>query len=151
MGKIRLKHRFLTLLLGIACCCFANTVIGAEGETEIPAVPPEKPLQLTLVKAVLCEEIKDLEPVNEAVVFSVAFGKVICFTAFDPVPEKTVIHHNWYRRDEPEKSINLTLKPPKWSCFSEIAVRNMDIGPWRVEIVDDKGEVLQILRFSVTE
>lgn len=144
------QFRFLSLLLLIIFCS-ANTLLGAEDEKTGETAPPEKPLQLTLVKAVMCEEIKDLETVNETVVFSADLGKVLCFTTFDPVPEKTVIHHNWFRRDEAEKSIKLTLKPPKWSCFSEIKVRNMDAGPWRVEIVDGKGNVLRILRFSVTE
>ena len=92
----------------------------------------------------MCEGLKELEPVNETIIFSVALGSVICFTAFDPVPEKTVVHHNWFKRDQPEKKLKLTLKPPKWASFSKIHIRNMDVGPWRGEITDAKGKIAVI-------
>ena len=130
---------------------FAQNIHGADGDKKSEGVPPEKPPRLTLVNAVMCEGLKDLEPDNETVIFSVVLGSVICFTAFDPVPEKTVVHHNWFKRDQPEKKLKLTLKPPKWSSFSKIHIRNMDVGPWRVEITDSDGKIFKTLRFSVTE
>ncbi|EFK05494.1 conserved hypothetical protein [delta proteobacterium NaphS2] len=99
----------------------------------------------------MCERIEDLAPFDETIVFSVALEKAICFTAFDPVPEKTVVYHHWFKRDQPDKKVKLTLKPPKWSSFSQTGIRNTDAGPWRVEIVDADGNILRILRFSVTE
>ena len=131
---------------------FVPNIHGADGDDKksVPA-SPEKPPQLTLVKGVMCESLKDLEPDNETIIFSVALGSVICFTAFDPVPEKTVVYHNWFKRDQAEKKLKLALKPPKWSSFSKIHIRNMDLGPWRVEITDSEGKIFKILRFSVTE
>jgi len=99
----------------------------------------------------MCEEMKEFEPQNETVVFSAALGQAVCFTAFDPVIEKTEIYHNWYKRDIPDAKFKLTLKPPKWSSFSKIRVRSLDAGPWRVEITDADGRIFQTLRFSVTE
>ena len=131
--------------------CFPQNIHGADADKQGEVPPLLKPPQLTLVKAVTCEGLKDLEPDNETIIFSVVLGSVICFTAFDPVPEKTVVHHNWFRRDQPEKNLKLTLKPPKWSCFSKIHIRNLDVGPWRVEITDSEGKIFKILRFSVTE
>lgn len=131
--------------------CFPQNIHGADGDKQGEPLPPEKPPQLTLVEAVMCEGLKDLEPENKTIIFSVALGNVICFTAFDPVPEKTVVFHNWFKRDQPEKSLKLTLKPPKWSSFSKRQIRNMDAGPWRVEIADSEGKIFKTLRFSVTE
>ena len=130
---------------------FAQNIQGADGDPESESPLPIKPPQLTLVQAVMCEGLEELEPVNETVIFSVANGNVFCFTAFDPVPEKTVIYHHWFKRDQPEKEIKLGLKTPKWSSFSKISIRNMDVGPWRVEILDSDGKILKTLRFSVTE
>lgn len=131
--------------------CFPQNIYGADGDEQSEGPPPEKAPQLTLVEAVMCEGLKDLEPENETIIFSVALGSVICFTAFDPVPEKTVVFHNWFKRDQPEKNLKLTLKPPSWSSFSKIHIRNMDTGPWRVEITDSEGKIFKTLRFSVTE
>jgi hypothetical protein len=66
--------------------------------------------KLTLTSAVMCEDVQERLPLYEGVVFSIGIGKVFCYTLFDPVPEKTVITHNWYNRD------NLSTKSSY--CFS---------------------------------
>lgn len=109
------------------------------------------PKKLTLVHAVMCEELKDLTPQNQAVVFSIKIGKVSCFTSFDPVPEKTFIYHKWFHKDHPSTNKRLTLQPPRWATYSSIQLRETDKGPWRVEISDEKGRLLHILRFSITD
>ena len=105
----------------------------------------------TLVRAVLCETIRDLAPVNRAAVFSISKGEVACFSSFDPVLRETFIYHKWYSRDKLSTQKKLHLKPPKWSAYSKIQLREMDKGPWRVDVVDGRGSVLTTLRFSVTD
>ena len=107
--------------------------------------------ELKMDRAVMCEEVKDLTPQNPAVVFSIKIGKVSCFTSFDPVPEKTFVYHNWFHRDDPSTKKRLTLQPPRWATYSTIQLRETDKGPWRVEISDQKGNILRILRFSITD
>jgi hypothetical protein len=107
--------------------------------------------QLKLSEAVMCEEIFSNAPKNPTVVFSVSKEKAVSFTLFDPVPQKTVIYHNWYHRDVPSAKIRLELKPPRWSTYSSIQLRETDIGPWRVEITDENGHIFGVLRFSVTD
>ena len=106
---------------------------------------------LSLSQAVMCEGIKDYEPVNKAVVFSMEIGKIYCFTSFDHIPKKTVIYHNWYRSDKLVTTKRLSLQPPKWSTFSSIQLREADKGPWRLEIKDQAKKVLRIVKFSVTD
>jgi hypothetical protein len=107
--------------------------------------------QLTLSEAVMCEEIFSNAPKNPTVIFSVSKEKAVSYTLFDPVPQKTVIYHNWYHRDVPSAKIRLELKPPRWSTYSSIQLRETDIGPWRVEITDENGNIFGVLRFSVTD
>ncbi|MGD2038591.1 MAG: DUF2914 domain-containing protein [Desulfobacterales bacterium] len=107
--------------------------------------------QLKLSEAFMCEEIFSNTPKNPTVVFSVSKENAVSFTLFDPVPKKTVIYHNWYHRDIPSAKIRLELKPPRWSTYSSIQLRETDIGPWRVEITDEKGTIFGVLRFSVTD
>ena len=107
--------------------------------------------QLVLFQALMCEDIYSSAPRNPTVVFSVKQKRAICFTSFSQVPQKMIIYHNWYHRDVPSAKIRLTLKPPRWSTYSSIELNNTDIGPWRVEITDEAGNVLEVLRFSVTE
>ena len=107
--------------------------------------------QLKLFQAAMCEDIFSETPRNPTAVFSASREKAVCFSVFDPVPQKTVIYHNWYHRDVPSAKIQLHLKPPRWSAFSSIQLRKTDIGPWRVEITDEKGNIMGVLRFSVTD
>lgn len=145
----KLKHTITASFL-LATIFFTSSQ-NACGEETAKLSPSEKPAGLTLVRAVMCEDIKDLESKGETIVLSVKLRHVICFTVFDPVPEKTNIYHNWFKRDQSEAEMKLVLKPPKWSAFSKIRIQNTDRGPWRVEISDEEGKILRILRFSVTE
>ena len=138
-------------LMAVILSCLVWNGHGADGDDNGVPLPAEKPSVLTLQKAVMCEDLKDLAPKNEAIVFRRELGSATCFTAFDPVPEKTVVHHNWFKRDQPDAKVKLTLKPPKWSCFSKNRIRSGDVGPWRVEITDSDGNIFKTLRFSITE
>jgi len=107
--------------------------------------------QLHLSEAVICETLEAFKPLNPSVVFSVKTGSVMCFTAFDHVPEQTSIFHDWIRQDKLVFRKKLILKTPRWSSVSSIQLREADKGPWRVEIRDADGNILRILRFSITD
>jgi len=109
------------------------------------------PKNLVMDNAVMCEEIKDFTPINQAVVFSIKIGRVSCFTSFDSIPEKMFIYHKWFHKDKLSTKKRLTLHPPRWATYSSIQLRETDKGPWRVEISDHKGNTLHILKFSITE
>ena len=109
------------------------------------------PAKLTLVRAVMCETIQEYAPANPAVVFSIKLGRVSCFTEFDPVPEKTYIHHKWYQNDSLITEKRLTINPPRWSSFTSVQLRDADKGPWRVEITDENDTLMRTLRFSITD
>lgn len=104
-----------------------------------------------LTTALMCEDVRDRQPIDEGVVFSIGTGKVCCYNVFDPVPDTTYIMHNWYNRDNLSTKIKLMLQPPRWTTYSTIQLRETDKGPWRVEITDAQGRLIQVLRFSVTE
>ncbi|MGD9082302.1 MAG: DUF2914 domain-containing protein [Desulfobacterales bacterium] len=101
--------------------------------------------------AVMCEEIKDFTPKNQGVVFSIEIGKVSCFTSFDPVPKETFIYHKWFHKDKPTTKKRLTLQPPRWASYSSIQLRETDKGPWRVEVIDQKENILHTVRFTITD
>jgi len=104
-----------------------------------------------LTSAVMCETIAGYAPLNTAVVFSIERSRVSCFTEFKRVREETTIYHNWYHRDDLITAKPLTIKPPRWSTFSSMQLRDADKGPWRVEITDDSGTLIHTLRFSITD
>ena len=142
-----MRYRLL-LIIGVLLAIQILLLLPSDNLTKISNANAQ---ELTLSQALMCEEVSNNAPINPTVVFSASREKAICYTSFDPVPEKTVIFHNWYHRDVPSARIQLTLNPPSWSTYSSIQLRKTDIGPWRVEITDEKGKVFAVLRFSVTE
>ena len=115
------------------------------------AISQERKAKMKMVEAVMCEAIENFQPVNQSVVFSISLGEVFCFSSFDPVFEKTVIYHKWYKKDQLIFTMRLTLSPPKWSSFSRVQIRDADKGPWRVEIRDEDNTLLKTLRFSMAD
>jgi hypothetical protein len=138
----------LTATLVITALLFSATVIRAADQQNSPGVVPAG---LTLTEAVMCESIESYAPQTPAVVFSINIGKVSCYSNFDPVPEKTYIYHRWYFKDRLTTRKRLYLKPPRWGTYTSIQLREADRGPWRVEITDKDGNILKILRFSITD
>jgi hypothetical protein len=135
-------------MLGLMAAAMGSPVAHAQ-EQLVPAGPAvESPV---LVQAQMCEAIEKFKPVNPAVVFSIFLGRVYCFTAFDPVFEETVVYHRWYRQDRLISNARLVLSPPKWSSFSSMQLRDVDKGPWRVEIIDSQENIMKTLRFSISD
>jgi len=120
-------------------------------ESSIEYTPTPIVEKLILKEAHMCEAVKNFYPINPAVVFSISAKSISCFTVFDPVPEKTVVYHKWYRKDRLTTTQSLTLEPPAWRTYSSIQLREADKGPWRVEIVGPKGSILKTIRFSITD
>ena len=141
------KYRFFLALLGISIL-LCGKGFPQESPSSSPASGAEKP---TLVQASMCANLKEGSPWNPGAVFPVNLGKVFCFSSFDPVPRKTSIFHSWFHRDILITRQKLTLNPPRWSIHSTIQLRESDKGPWRVEIADQDGRLLEVLRFSITD
>jgi len=145
-----MRHRLCIVIVAALCITFFFASQGF-AQSNKQTSPRRAKKELTLDRAVMCEGIRDLAPHNPAAVFSIKIGKVSCFTSFDPVPKKTFVYHRWFHRDKPSTKKRLTLNPPRWSTYSSIQLRETDKGPWRVEIYDLKGNLLRILRFSITD
>ena len=148
--QVAMRQRVVIILIVVWMTFILLPLPGfSQEENEVTTDDSTEPL--TLGQAVICEEIFANAPRNRTVVFSASKEKVICFSTFESVPQKTFIYHNWYHKDIPSSRIRLILRPPRWSTYSSIQIRKTDIGPWRVEITDATGQVLRILRFSITE
>ena len=136
---------------GRMAACLALVILLACSAVAMAQKDNEDEKKLTITQAVMCEDIRGYEPFNKATVFSIAMGKVYCYTAFNPVPRDMFIYHSWYRRDRLITTRRLSLKTPAWSVFSTIQLRQADKGPWRVEIKDHNGGIIKIIRFSITD
>jgi len=76
-------NKFSISLLFFLCLAAVSPWVYAQDNASVQKM-------LAITQAAMCEKIKDYAPQNRAVVFSIAIGKVFCFTSFDPVPEEYV-------------------------------------------------------------
>jgi hypothetical protein len=148
--KNHLKHKQRLVTLAAMICMIAATTLAWAQEQSGSAVPASLP-EFKLEQAAMCEDIKDYLPYHTAVVFSLEIGKVYCFTSFSGISNKMYIFHDWYRQDRLITTKRLLLQPPEWGTYSSIQLREADKGPWRVELKDEEGKVLKVLRFSITD
>ncbi len=141
----------LTAFIATAIVLMPRPAAVAQSDSDPPPSKNTAAEALKLTRSVMCEQVQKGVPINKSVIFSISGEKVNCFTVFDPVPRDTFIYHNWFRRDRLSTKRKLSLKSPRWKTFSSIHLRESDIGPWRVEITDSEGHILDVLQFSVTE
>jgi hypothetical protein len=137
---------FISAMFFIYCFLPLSALPEEKSHSSTPSVS-----KLNLVQAQICEQLRDCTAPQKTILFSVTLGKIFCFTDFDPVYEQTSIYHQWFFRDKLITRQRLVLKPPRWSTFSSIDLREADKGPWYVKITDQGGHTLRILRFSITD
>lgn len=141
---------FLFLAIGVGASRSEGQTESVEAQDAAMASPVEEQ-KMKLARAVMAEKVENLVPVRSAIAFPVGIGQVYCYTAFDPVPQPAIIYHRWYHRENLSTQTRLRIYPPRWSTYSVIQLRETDKGPWRVEITDGNGQVLEVLRFSITD
>jgi hypothetical protein len=139
------------LALGVLGLLWFNWAGEAHAQTPPRGGAGSGASKLSLVQALVCEDVKDGIPSNPAIAFSISAGKIYCYTLFDQIAEDTFVYHHWFFRDKPSARIRLSIKHPRWSTYSSIQLREADKGPWRVEITDAGGRLIKNLRFSVTD
>ena len=99
----------------------------------------------------MCESIQNSLPVDQTIVFDVSKGSAYCWSDFDPVTEEGVIYHRWYRKGELISTHEQAVHPPRWAVQSILRLRQADVGPWRLDITNENGDILKTLRFSITK
>jgi hypothetical protein len=129
-------------------CLFPLQTFSQEAAQPSPSESAEAPV---LKEAVMCESLKDGLPVNAGVVFSIEIGRIFCLTSFLPGSRRIAVHHKWFHRGQLTNNQRLWIHAPLWATASSIQLREADKGPWQMEISDNSGEILKVLRFSVVD
>lgn len=106
---------------------------------------------LSIEAASICTGVADREPVDAGTSFSVSNDRLYCFSKIANIEEATEIVHVWYFGDTERARKTLGIKPPAWRTNSSKIIQPHEIGSWRVEILDASGNLLDTLKFEVTQ
>jgi len=145
------KNKPIFLRIATVLVAFLLPAITAGQPSDSGQLAAPQTAELVLGESAVCENVQNGIPEQAAVAFSVRLKRIYCYTDFNSVPEKSFAFHNWYLRGNLKASVKLTVRPPRWSTYSSIQLRDSDKGPWRVEITDEEGNILKTLRFSVID
>ena len=96
------------------------------------------------------EDVVNREVVSQGDSFS-ASGKLYCFSKIANLENYTEVVHAWYYGSEQRARVTLNVNPPAWRTYSSKIIQAHEIGAWRVEILDQDGNLLETVRFQVTQ
>lgn len=116
----------------------------------IVAAAPGAGLAAQVADAVMCRDVQEREPVDAGEVFSADVGKVWCWSKIKNGKGAT-IRHIYYYKGEKKATVELTIGSPLWRTYSSKRILSSWTGPWRVDIVDEDGQVLKSLEFTIVE
>jgi hypothetical protein len=114
-----------------------------------PELPAEGPTSLAVVESALAHGVSKRRPVRPATEFmvgDVAWAWVSVKNTGDAQPATMV----WSRDGQVRSRLTLEIgTSARWRTWSRRTLRSADVGAWRVEVQDQRGDVIHTLTFEV--
>lgn len=131
-----MKKVFTLPVILIVCMVFAAVAFASTVQVE---------------NAAIGEDVVNREVVSQGASFSTSVGKLYCFSKIANIDSHTKVVHAWYYGSEERARVSLNVSPPAWRTYSSKVIQAHEIGVWRVEILDQGGNLLDTVRFQVTQ
>ena len=101
------------------------------------------------VEAVLCLDVVDRTPIDANTSFPNTVGKVYCFSKIIGAKTATRVSHVWYYGNTERFRISLPVNSAAWRTFSLKNIQPHETGAWRVEILDEMENKLEVINFQI--
>jgi hypothetical protein len=106
---------------------------------------------LRISRSAICPRVEARAPVDEGTSFPRDVGSLFAYTQVEGVTSATHITHVWYHGDTEIYRRDLQIGENGWRTWSGKAIDPSLTGPWRVEILDEGGNTLATLQFTIEE
>ncbi len=106
-------------------------------------------MQLEVPEMVFCTGIEERVPVGVDTMFLNTVGQVYCFTKITGVSGTATVSHVWYYEDKEMARVDLTVMGDPWRTWSSKRILEEWGGTWRVDVVNEAGDVLRSEEFMV--
>jgi DUF2914 family protein len=148
-----------TMLLGVALLVFATALTAPAQQTAPTATPapaeavkapePAQAPSLAISRMEIAANVMDRKPVDVGTSFPASTEKVYCYLEFKDVKKETAVNVVWTLGQKEMGKTQLTVKPyPKFRTWANKSLFGMT-GDWKVDVVDEKGNVLKSAAFMV--
>lgn len=104
---------------------------------------------LNVEDASITTKIVKRAPIDSLNTVPVDVDKLYCFTRITGATEDTWITHVWYCEDKELARVRLPVNSLNWRTWSSKRVLPQWKGAWRVEVLDNEGQTLLIIPFSI--
>lgn len=108
-------------------------------------------MQMSLVSAVVCEGVRDHQPMAEKYAFATADRRrVYVWMEVHSKSQPFVIQHHYYLNGEKHSEVPLNIEHPRMRTWSYVTIdKPGHIGEWRVDIIQNDS-VLKTVAFRVS-
>ena len=117
----------------------------------IPAAGAQEGNKVQIVAAAICKDVVEREAVDVGTQFSNSVSRLYCFTKAVSTEIPTEIVHVWSFGDVERARVSLAVKANTWRTYSSKAIQSHEIGPWRVDVLDTSGNLLETINFEITQ
>ena len=117
----------------------------------IPAAGAQEGNKVQIVAAAICKDVVEREAVDVGTQFSGSVSRLYCFTKAVSTEIPAEIIHVWSFGDVERARVNLAVKANTWRTYSSKAIQSHEIGPWRVDVLDTSGNLLETINFEITQ
>ena len=104
---------------------------------------------LTVPEYSVATMVVDRMPSGVAMTFPANVGRVSAWTRIQGSNGNSMIHHVWIHDGVERADVELRIGGSPWRTWSDKAIAPEWTGDWRVEVRDDRGNVLETIRFTV--
>ena len=106
---------------------------------------------MEVINSAICQNVVNREVVNQGTSFPASVGKLYYFSKIANIQNHTEVIHAWYYNDTERARVTLNVNPPAWRTYSSKIIQAHEIGAWRVELLDPSGNILETMRFEITQ
>jgi hypothetical protein len=117
----------------------------------IPAVGAQESNKLEVVAAAISKNVVAREAMDVGNRFPNSTPRLYCFTKVVGASQPTEIVHVWRYSDVERARVSLAVKAASWRTYSSKAIQAHEMGPWRVDVLDTSGNLLETINFEITQ
>lgn len=105
--------------------------------------------ELSIVEAATAKGVEKGGAIAPGSTFPADVGKVYLLNHIKGAMGEAAVKNIWYYKNTKVAEVSLKLKSDDWTTYSYVQIMPEQKGDWKVEIVDESGNVLKSLGFSV--
>jgi len=107
--------------------------------------------QLKLNEVMICRGVYKRNPIKPGFTFSNNVDSIFCYTKISNRGPKHEIKHLWYYENKLITAVTYNIKTSyNYRSWSKKIILPSQIGEWRVDIIDDKENVLGSRKFQIS-